>query len=228
MLFFDNHWNRFNSFFEGHTAKKCQTLDATWWFNHPLNGNSRRFHGFRRISPNREITETGKHPFEKYARQNGNLPQFSGWTKKHETTTQLIMILLSTIVWLNFNQNKTKRAPTIRKLGSMVVNACLYGKEMDFPIPDLCQRQRVGKSWNIMSKQWPTELLIQCMDIHHPFNFVLSNFLLWDSKAPREEKLATLQSGRQQKRQIWRTYLIFTWGCSPLPKQATTWMEHHL
>ena len=30
-------------------------------------------------------------------------------------------------------------------MGSMVVNACLYEKEMDFPIPDLCQRQRVGK-----------------------------------------------------------------------------------
>ena len=105
------------------------------------------------------------------------------------------MILLSTIVWLNLNQNKTKRAPTISKWGQWWSILVFTVRRWTSPSLIFVNVNVWEKTWNIMSKQWPTELLIQCMDIHHPCNFVLSNFLLWDSKAPREEKLATLQSG---------------------------------
>ena len=148
----------------------------------------------RRISPNREITQTGKHqtllpthdtvtswsfqPIWKICSSKWeSSPIFGVNIKKwnhHPANDTVINHCL-----IEFEPKQDQTGPNNQPMGSMVVNACLYGKEMDFPIPDLCQRQRVGK---IMKShvQAMTNWAIDPIHGHPPP--MLSNFLLWIRK----------------------------------------------
>ena len=118
----------------------------------------------RRISPNREITQTGKHqtllpthdtvtswsfqPIWKICSSKWeSSPIFGVNIKKwnhHPANDTVINHCL-----IEFEPKQDQTGPNNQPMGSMVVNACLYGKEMDFPIPDLCQRQLCGKNHEI-------------------------------------------------------------------------------